>query len=262
MANDKSLNERAGIPGAWQNQLWHVDDGVTLFAGPLQRNALHHHSVPVYLAGLYDTFRLRIDGAEWLSCRAAVIPAGVSYEFDMGGDPLVVLYLEPSLAGVEALTALLRTHREVRGALIGQQGETHLLQGLYEQRAHLETMGDALRDVTSFAIRHSRDTLDPRVSLAVRYLCDHHRELAPVEAIASAVGLSSSRFQHLFTQQVGVPFRRYRSWHRIRFAIREIVRGNNFTSAAHAAGFADQAHFSREFRKTFGASPTASRSRI
>jgi methylphosphotriester-DNA--protein-cysteine methyltransferase len=45
------------------------------------------------------------------------------------------------------------------------------------------------------------------------------------------------RFQHLFTQEVGVPFRRYRAWNRMRMAISEIVKGSNFTTAAHAAGF-------------------------
>jgi methylphosphotriester-DNA--protein-cysteine methyltransferase len=49
-----------------------------------------------------------------------------------------------------------------------------------------------------------------------------------------------------------VPFRRYRAWQRMRGAIAEIVRGRSFTEAAHAAGFADQAHFGHHFRKAFG----------
>ena len=53
-----------------------------------------------------------------------------------------------------------------------------------------------------------------------------------------------------------MPFRRYRVWHRLRAAIREVAQGSNLTAAAHAAGFADQAHFTREFRRTFGAPPS------
>jgi AraC-like DNA-binding protein len=75
----------------------------------------------------------------------------------------------------------------------------------------------------------------------------------PAAEIAATVGLSPSRFQHLFTAHIGVPFRRYRAWHRLRAAIREVTRGANYTEAAHAAGFADQAHFARHFRRTFGA---------
>jgi AraC-like DNA-binding protein len=64
---------------------------------------------------------------------------------------------------------------------------------------------------------------------------------------------SLSRFQHLFTQEVGVPFRRYRAWCRMRAAIAAVLHGNNLTDAAHAAGLSDQAHSSREFHRIFGA---------
>src|SRR5690606_19857179 len=98
--------------------LWHVGQGKALFAGPLNRNALHAHSVPVLLAGLYGPFALRVGAAgAWMRCRTAAIPAGVPYEFDMSGEPLGVLYLEPELAGVDALGALLRDAEEENGAL-------------------------------------------------------------------------------------------------------------------------------------------------
>jgi methylphosphotriester-DNA--protein-cysteine methyltransferase len=79
-----------------------------------------------------------------------------------------------------------------------------------------------------------------------------------VAEIAAGVGLSGSRFQHLFTAEVGVPFRRYRAWRRVRVAIAEIVKGSRFTTAAHTAGFADQAHFTNDFRRTFGGPPSLS----
>jgi len=105
------LNERARAATTKLDSLWHVDDGQALFVGPLHRNALHRHCVPVYLAGLYGTFRLRIARDGWLSCRTAVIPARVPYEFDMGGEPLAVFYLEPNVASVDALTNLVRDTR-------------------------------------------------------------------------------------------------------------------------------------------------------
>jgi len=83
-------------------------------------------------------------------------------------------------------------------------------------------------------------------------------ELTPVAQLASGAGLSASRFQHVFTHEVGVPFRRYRAWIRIRVAIAEIVKGSNFTAAAYTAGFVDQAHFTNDFRRTFGGPPSLS----
>ena len=107
--------------------------------------------------------------------------------------------------------------------------------------------------------------MDPRIARAVAGMSGRAAApggLTPVARLAGEVGLSASRFQHLFTREVGVPFRRYRAWQRMRAAIAEIVRGRTFTTAAHAAGFADQAHFGHDFRRTFGAPPSRSLARI
>lgn len=262
MRQDEHLYERAAVDGGGLPSLWHIDNGRALFAGPLGHNARHRHSAPVYLAGLYGTFGLRIEDGEWLSCRTAVIPAGVPYEFDMSGNPLAVLYLEPNVAGVDALTPLVRSTREVNGALVGSAGEVSLMREVYEDRFSGQWTGMALNDIVHFSKRRSAREIDPRVSRIVETMYEHYDELTPVARLASSVGLSASRFQHLFTQEVGVPFRRYRSWHRLRAAIREIIKGSNFTQAAHAAGFFDQAHFARDFRQTFGAPPSPSLARV
>ena len=83
-----------------------------------------------------------------------------------------------------------------------------------------------------------------------------------MEQVAAEVGLSGWHFQHVFTRAVGVPFRRFRGWCRMRVAIQEILDGSNFTTAAHAAGFADQPHFARDFRRTFGAPASPSLSSV
>lgn len=249
--NERAAGERDGIA-----PLWHVDDGMALFAGPLNRNALHRHSVPVFLAGLYGPFRLRIGSGRWQTCRTAVIPAGVAYEFDMRGDPLGVFYPEPNVARANALVPLVGNAREVDGALTGSAGEVHLLRELYEDSACHGWIGEALGDLIAVTGRRAARRIDPRVARAVEILQRRYSDPVPAAELGRSIGLSASRFQHLFTEEVGVPFRRYRGWHRLRAAIREVVEGSTFAEAAHAAGFSDQAHFSREFRRTFGAPPS------
>ncbi len=233
--------------------LWHVEERRAFFAGPLDYNARHRHSVPVYIAGLYAPFRLRLSAGGWLSCRTAVIPAGVPYELDVRGNPLAVLYLEPSLAGSHALMPLTRNTREECGAMIGGGGETSLMRELYEDVSSRQWIGSALDDLLGHSQKLARRVIDPRIAHVLESVSFGPDELLPIDRVAGRVGLSASRFQYLFTHEVGVPFRRYRAWRRLRMAISEIVNGNNFTTAAHAAGFADQAHFSHDFRKTFGA---------
>lgn len=60
------LNEHATTSPAQAQPVWHVSEGLSLFAGALRRPARHSHShsVSVFLAGLYEDFALRVgDGA-------------------------------------------------------------------------------------------------------------------------------------------------------------------------------------------------------
>lgn len=247
------MYERATAASDPVPPIWHLDPGRGLFVGPLTYNAPHAHSVPVYLAGVYDAFRIRIAGGTWRWCRTAVLPAGICYELDVGGSPLAVLYLEPSEAGVGALFPLVRDGNEHAGALVGQAGEIALIRELYEARDGASHVSAALDGLLGYGKRRARRVLDPRISLAVASLSANASDGVPAVEEARKVGLSSSRFQHLFAEEIGVPFRRFRIWQRLRAAIGEAAAGSTFTAAAHVAGFSDQAHFAREFRRTFGA---------
>lgn len=226
-----------------------------MFAGPLHHNAPHAHSTAVYLAGLYGSFRLRIAGSGWLTCRSAVIRAGTPYEFDVGGDPLGVLYLEPNLAGADALAAFVAGGDQMDGALVGS-GDASPLRACFEQRPDAGNLRARVLDIADFAARRARRPMDARIARAVTTLVSHTGEAMSAGHAAASAGLSLWHFQHLFSREVGVPFRRYRGWHRLRAAIRQAASGSSLTVAAHAAGFADQAHFTRAFRRTFGAPPS------
>jgi AraC-like DNA-binding protein len=259
MTNTPCLYKRATSNTVKFDALWDLSDGRTFFTGPLHYHASHQHGAPVFLAGLYGNFRLRMQGGKWLSCRTAVIPAGVRHELDVGGDPITVFYIEPNIAGADALMPLACNTREDNGALVGSGGEIAFMRDLYEDRYNPGWTGAPLDDLLGFSIRRANAApIDPRIAQVVEFLLANSDDLTPVATLAGNAGLSSSRFQHLFTQQIGVPFRRYRSWNRIHMAIREIIKGNSFTVGAHAAGFSDSAHFNHEFRKIFGAPPSTS----
>jgi AraC-like DNA-binding protein len=258
MQRSARLYESAGARSERLKPLWHVESGQMLFAGCLKRNALHSHSASVLLAGLYDDIRLRIDGGDWFSCRAAVIRAGTAYEFDAGGRPLAVIYVEPNETAAEGLAALLQETREAPGALIGARCDLALIQTLYEDPLGLRWVGEAMADLIAFSKIKARRMIDERVRQALSSTRPDEREawdqhLPNVTAAAKTAGLSTSRFQHLFKKEVGVAYSRYAAWSRMRIAVSEVVKGSNLTTAAHAAGFYDQSHFAHEFRRTFGA---------
>lgn len=100
------------------------------------------------------------------------------------------------------------------------------------------------------------DAVDPRVRQALEQLRSNVDISISATSMARSVGLSRNRLMELFSAEIGVPVRRYILWHRIKLAATEIGRGANLTIAAHAAGFADSAHFARTMKDMFGVTAT------
>ncbi len=99
-------------------------------------------------------------------------------------------------------------------------------------------------------------TTDGPLALVIRKIDANPMRFRTALDAAGAVGLSSSRFQHVFRDAVGVPFRRYRTWRRMAVVARCLAAGTNLTEAAYCAGFASAAHLSSTFRGLFGLTPS------
>lgn len=74
--------------------------------------------------------------------------------------------------------------------------------------------------------------------------------------IAEKVKLSESRLAHLFKNEIGIPYRKYILWTRLKIAVTEILKNGSITSASHTAGFSDASHFSNVYLKMFGLKPS------
>ncbi|KLK90450.1 hypothetical protein AA309_25575 [Microvirga vignae] len=95
-------------------------------------------------------------------------------------------------------------------------------------------------------------TLDLRIARTLDWLTSRISEGVGLAEAAAIACLSESRFSHLFAAEVGLPFRTYLLWRRLMLAVERISAGTSLTVAAHEAGFADSAHFSRTFHRMFG----------
>lgn len=84
-----------------------------------------------------------------------------------------------------------------------------------------------------------------------------------LEELARCCDLRVSQFAHAFKHSVGVPPHQWLINRRVSRAI-DLLRGRSFnlTEIAGQCGFADQAHFSRVFRKRVGVAPAAWRKQI
>jgi AraC family transcriptional regulator len=57
-------------------------------------------------------------------------------------------------------------------------------------------------------------------------------------------------------EQTGMPLRAYVLWRRLLRVFELLMAGENLSTAAHSAGFADSAHLSRTARSMFGLPPS------
>lgn len=99
-------------------------------------------------------------------------------------------------------------------------------------------------------------TIRPEIARVVDALGRKPEIFTNVEIAADLAGLSPMRFQHVFTETLGMPFRRYRQWRRMGRVIRALADGENLTQAAFTSGFASSAHLSTAFKEMFGLRPS------
>jgi len=113
---------------------------------------------------------------------------------------------------------------------------------------------DYARGETAVTMSPPRDV--PRsIERAVSLIELAFAEPVTLAELASAAGLSVSRFATLFRQEMGVSPHRYVCLVRIRHAQRLLRKGVPPCTVATEVGFFDQSHLGRHFRRVVGVTP-------
>ena len=73
-----------------------------------------------------------------------------------------------------------------------------------------------------------------------------------VERFAEELSVSTSRFSHLFSEQVGISLKSYLTLHQLERAYQDILEGSNITEAAMNAGFDSPSHFAATVKRLMG----------
>jgi AraC-like DNA-binding protein len=100
-------------------------------------------------------------------------------------------------------------------------------------------------------------TLDPRVVKAIAQIGRFSGEPVTAESCAVEIGLSASRFLHLFKEETGMSFRSFRAWKRARHLLHFANQDLNLAHLAQQIGYPDSTHFSHSIRRFYGLKPRA-----
>jgi len=214
-----------------------------------------HHAVHFVLA-MEGELAIRTSArGQWQRCAGVVTAPDTSHALKADDVELMLVFLDAeSDAGAAFTRALGNSVRRLSG----------------EERASLVNVvpNALMRAGPDHWIERAARSLDvswpalprvvhPRVRALLKLLRESGiDEQTSLDALASSVGLSSSRLMHVFTSSIGIPLRPYLAWLRVQRAAGAIVQGCSLTDAAHGAGFADAAHMSRTFRRMLGVPPS------
>lgn len=229
----------------------------TLFVGQALGLSAHRNAVAVLCASLDGPFGVARDprqpDAGTLACRTALIPANTLHCLSTGTGTMAFLYVDARSDDYRRLAASMHViHERCGSGIANETAYLDVLASLRGGRPWREARGALASALGLAALAES----DDRITKALRHIRDDPAAAHDLDDVAASAKLSPSRFQHLFKEQTGVPFRRYRIWVRMGAAVRAIAAGNTLTEAALAAGFSSSAHFSAAFREMFGLSPS------
>jgi AraC-like DNA-binding protein len=237
-----------GSPERWAGWLlW--QPGLLSYLGPGGSSARHSHHA-IQLAVSFDgPFELTLDDRRVLA-RAALVPSRLPHAFETSERRIFYALVEP--LGSRG-TGLAQRARELLGRDLADlipiatepAPEPHAL------------VSYADRLICSLRAPCLMGPLSPHVISALAYLDAGLQGRPRLDDAARAACISPSRLTHLFSQQVGIPFRRFVLWLRLRRAAEHAWAGSSLTEAAIAAGFSDLPHLTRVCRSTFGVTPAA-----
>jgi AraC-like DNA-binding protein len=207
------------VKAEWSGRLWLGRD-YGLILGELGRTAPHAHYADQLMCSKGAPITVSLDG-QVTTAHRLFIPSRQTHAILETQGEVSVLYAEPAVFDIAPLL---------------------------QQDLSLE----ALRQLP----RRSLD--DPRLERALAALDQQLNGKVSAQALAQAAHLSLSQLERLFAHQLGLPVRRLVLWRRLRIALQLALAGGTLTEAAHGAGFADSAHFSRTMKQLFGVTAAAS----
>lgn len=230
-----------------------------VYLGPGFETDNHAHYAFQLCLALEGVLEIRTESERaWTRTRVGAAPSLRPHQLKGGTPRIALLYFDPHSETARRLVAAASSQSwlsfETAPAQIPRAPQLSNNPELDcgRLRAWMQDCVQALAPGTPVRSR----TEDARITLALRLLLAETPENPlSLASLAEQVGLSAGRFRHLFAETTGASFTAYRLWSRLHRAVTIATEERDLTFAAHAAGFADLAHFSRAFKRSFGVAP-------
>jgi len=249
----------SGIVGAGDFIPW--NGGCMLIGRAVAIAPLHSHYAIQIAFGSERGIRFRPSGkADWTEYEGVVISSRHPHMMDATGPAFdAVILVEPETREGRALS-----ERHKGGGITALSADAidsirEALFSTWQARGNSSATALSAQNVVDALSGGVEPVVvsDERILRAIAYINGHLNTPLTLKQIAGEVFLSPSRFRHLFVQQTGTALRPYVLWRRFLRAWEVVMHGGSLSRAAHEAGFADSAHFTRTSHRMFGFAPSA-----
>ena len=172
----------------------------------------------------------------------------------------VVMYLDPvelrssvDLRDTAPLAGVVRVDREAVNRFRRLHRTLMSSGSLLQQDERYRELAQVLLDPDPAPVA---DVAMPSLVRARDYIAAHVVESIALRDVAAVAGLTPWHFTRAFRRQFGIPPHRLQLWLRIDRARRWLAEGMSGSDVAQRAGFADQSHFIRCFKRLTGTTPS------
>ncbi len=237
---------------------WYLWEGGFLLLARAQGvvSAHAHHAIQVVIA-LDGCIAIAGADGEWREARGVVVRSDAEHSFDCNGALGIMVFVDPeSSEGVWLSTSLRQDITVVPDVRLDPIVSAL---GPFAERPDESADPAALIRRCIHGLRPGLTPtrrLDSRVTTVLDAIRASDDLRMSLEQAASLACLSSTRFAHVFREQVGLPFSRYMLWRKLTRAMVAIASEGTIAAAAHAADFADAAHLTRTFYQMVGMAPS------
>ena len=230
-----------------------------LYCGLLGQRSVMTLGAFTLFVSLGSPFMIRTDEGPWKEKHVALIPPYVRHHVSSTDKLIATLLLEPESINAASMPWLAEAATDQAWPEL--ENIAARVRALY---LHLVASGgnaadpiDAPFDLDTpiFGAPLPRPHFDARIETVMKQIKANPCEQFPAEQCAAELGLSFSRFLHLFREETGTPFRRFRAWKRARSLLQYVNLNVNLTDVALEVGYPDASHFSHSIRQVYGLKP-------
>jgi AraC-like DNA-binding protein len=232
--------------------MWITPDRV-LYVGLLGAPSTRTIGAVMAYVATEGSIRVSLDGGEWQTTQLAVVPPYVPHRVMSEARLINLVKLEAEAVDPHALPAPMNGCGAVDAPWFLERVRGCCRQLCAQGRDIDLTALDF--DQLFFGQAIAPRQIDRRIRAVIDTIKADPSAPSSAEDCAEQVHLSFSRFLHLFKQEVGVPFRSFRTWKRARSLLHYVNRDSNLAHVALDAGYPDSTHFSHSIRQVYGLKP-------